>query len=350
MKGQVTDIWEWFSIDWFYPSMFKSFVWETPNFLYLIPFVPLLFVLRWIIYIKFRQKLEFAFLKRQAKSSPITLLRFIPDAFFCLFISMIFISLARPQKTNEQVEFYSEGIDIMLCLDISESMLIEDFKPNRLEAAKKVATKFIKGRFQDRIGLVVFAGDAFSMCPLTTDYELLYAYLDDVKHDLIQKPGTAIGSAIAVATNRMLESKSKTKVMIVISDGENTAGNIEPITATKLAIAYNIKIYTIGVGQDGRVPYGKDMFGNTQYVENMMNESTLRQIAGIASGRYNRASSNNALQQIFSQIDKYEKAEIKETRFKDTRDFYFIYLTWGLFFFLVWMLLKNTFMTSALED
>ncbi len=350
MKGQATDIWEWFSLDWFQPSILRGFVWENQDFLYVVPFVPLLLLLRWLIYIKFRQKLEFAFLKTQIKSSPVTLLRFIPDTFFCLFIAMLLIALARPQKTNEQVELYSEGIDIMLCLDISESMLLEDFKPNRLDAAKKVATKFIQGRFQDRIGLVIFAGDAFSLCPLTTDYELLYSYLKDLKQDMIQKPGTAIGSAIAVGTNRMLESKSKTKVMIVISDGENTAGNIDPITATKLAKAYNIKIYTIGVGQDGRVPYGKDMFGNTQYVENTMNESTLRQIASEASGKYNRASSANALQQIFARIDKYEKAEIKETRFKDTRDFYFIYLTWALVFFLSWLLCKNTFMTNSLED
>lgn len=350
MKGKVVDIWEWFSLEWFQPSMLRSFVWENPDLLYAVPFVPLLLLVRWLIYLKFRQKLEFAFQKRQAKSSPVTLLRFIPDGLFCLFIAMVLLSLARPQKTNEQVELYSEGIDIMLCLDISESMLLEDFKPNRLESAKKVATKFIQGRFRDRIGLVIFAGDAFSLCPLTTDYELLNSYLKDIKHDMIQKPGTAIGSAIAVATNRMLESKSKTKVMIVISDGENTAGNIDPITATKLAQAYNIKIYTIGVGQDGKVPYGKDMFGNTQYVDNTMNESTLRQIAETANGRYNRASSANALQQIFARIDKYEKAEIKETRFKDTRDFYFIYLAWGLVFFLSWLLFKNTFLTNALED
>lgn len=350
MKQHAVNIWEWCSFEWFYPSTLKSFVWANNDFLYIVPFVPLLLLFRWIIYIKFRQKLEYAFTSRQIKSNPITLLRFIPDTFFCLFIAMILLSLARPQKTNEQVDLYSEGIDIMLCIDISESMLIEDFKPNRLESAKKVATKFIQGRFQDRIGLIIFAGDAFSLCPLTADYELLYTYLREVNKEMIQKQGTAIGSAIAVGTNRMLESKSKTKVMILISDGENTAGNIEPITATKLAKAFNIKIYTIGVGQDGRVPYGKDMFGNVNYVQNTMNETTLRQIADIASGKYYRASSANALQHIFERIDKYEKAEIKETRFKDTRDFYFVYLTWGLVFFLLWMLCKNTFLTNALED
>lgn len=350
MKQQIDNSWEWLSLDWFYPTTLRSFVWENPDFLYVIPFIPLLLVFRWLIYLKFRQKLEFAFPNRQITSSAITLLRFIPDAFFCLLIAMLFLSLARPQKTNEQIELYSEGIDIMICLDISESMLLEDFKPNRLEAAKKVANNFIKGRFQDKIGLVIFAGDAFSLCPLTTDYELLYTYLADVKNGMIQKPGTAIGSAIAVATNRMIESTSKSKVLIVISDGENTAGNIDPVTATNLAKAYNIKIYTIGVGQDGRIPYGKDMFGNTNYIENTVNESTLRQIASLATGQYYRAASTNSLKQIFDRIDKYEKAEIKETRFKDTRDFYFVYLTWGAVFFLLWMLCKNTFLTNALED
>ena len=350
MKGQNINIWEWFSLDWFNLTTYKSFVWEHHDFLYLVPFIPFLLIIRWVIYLKFRQKLEFAFTSTQIKSNPITWLRFIPDTFFCLFIAMMLIARARPQRSNEQVEFYSEGIDIMICLDISESMLIEDFKPNRLESAKKVATKFIEGRFQDRIGLVIFAGDAFSLCPLTTDYELLYSYLNDIKFDLIQKQGTAIGSAIAVGTNRMLESRSKTKVMIVISDGENTAGNIDPITSTKLAQAYGIKIYTIGVGQDGKVPFGKDMFGNVQYVENTMNESTLRQIAETASGRYYRAASVNSLQEIFSRIDKYEKAEIKETRFKDTRDFYFVYLYWAITFLLLWLLCKNTFITNALED
>lgn len=350
MNQAAGSIWEWFSVNWFYTSTLRSFVWENKDFLYVVPFVPLLLVFRWLIYLKFRQKLEFAFPNKQIKSSPITWLRFIPDAFFCLLIAMLLISLARPQRTNEKVELYSEGIDIVICLDISESMLLEDFKPNRLEAAKKVAINFIKGRFQDKIGLVVFAGDAFSLCPLTTDYELLYSYLHEVKKDMIQKGGTAIGSAIAVGTNRMIESQSKSKVMIVISDGENTAGNIDPVTATELAKAYNIKIYTIGVGQDGRIPYGKDMFGNPNYIENTMNESTLRDIARIASGQYYRASSSVALKQIFDRIDKYEKAEIKETRFKDTRDFYFIYLSWGVLFFLLWLLTKNTFLTNALED
>src|SRR3982750_3378990 len=164
-----------------------------------------------------------------------------------LSVMLIFTALARPQKTNEKVEQWTEGIDIMIALDISQSMLMEDFTPNRLEAAKKVALNFINGRKQDRIGLVVFSGDAFSLTPLTTDYDLLKTYLNELNFDMIEKMGTAIGSAMAVVTNRMRESDSKSKVCILLSDGENTAGNIDPIKASQLAAAYGIKIYTIVV-------------------------------------------------------------------------------------------------------
>ena len=229
-------------------------------------------------------------------------------------------------------------------------MQIEDFKPNRLEAAKEVALNFVKGRFQDRIGVVIFSGDAYSLAPLTTDYNLLKNYITDINFDMVQNRGTAIGSALGVATNRMRESTAKSKVIILLSDGENTAGSIDPITAAELAHAYNCKIYTIGVGKEGAVPFGTDMFGRTRYVENTMDETTLRKIAEIGEGQYFRAQDNQALQDVFARIDRYEKVEVKETRFKDTKDFYQIYLMWALLVFLLFMLLKNTFITNALED
>jgi Ca-activated chloride channel family protein len=229
-------------------------------------------------------------------------------------------------------------------------MRIEDFKPNRLEASKKVAQRFVAGRFQDRIGLVVFAGEAFSLSPLTTDYKLLNAYIDEVDFNMIGKHGTAIGSALGVATNRMRESEARSKVIILISDGENTAGNIDPTTAAQLARAYNIKIYSIAVGKEGRVPVGTDGFGNPIYEENTLDETTLREMAKIGEGKFFRASNNSALNDIFSLINTYEKAEIKETKFKDTRDFYHIYLIWGILFFLLWLAAKNSFMANALED
>jgi Ca-activated chloride channel family protein len=267
-----------------------------------------------------------------------------------MVLAFICMALARPQRTNEKVEQWTEGIDIMIALDISQSMQIGDFLPNRLEAAKQVARNFIDGRVQDRIGLVVFSGDAFSLSPLTTDYDLLKSYLDEINFEMIENRGTAIGSALAVVTNRMSESETKSKVCILLSDGDNTAGNIDPITAAELAEAYGIKIYTIVVGKEGLVPFGKDFFGRPNMIENTIDESTMRKIAEIGSGEFFRAADNQALQQVFAKIDQYEKAEIKETRFKDTSDYYFIYLQWGIACFLLWLLLKSTFITNVLQD
>jgi Ca-activated chloride channel family protein len=257
---------------------------------------------------------------------------------------MILIALARPQKIHDQIEQWSEGIDILLLIDVSESMLLEDFTPNRLEASKNVAQEFVKGRHHDKIGLVIFSGDALSLSPLTSDYGLLNSFIKDVKQALIPSGGTAIGNAIGVGINRLRESNNKSKVMILLSDGDNTSGQLDPLLAAKLAYAYNIKIYTIGIGKDGLVPYGKTN------VESSLNEATLRKIAETSEGKYYRASDMNGLKEIFQLIDKYEKAEIKETKFQDTDDYYQIYLIWGILFFLCWLFLKNTFLSNALED
>jgi Ca-activated chloride channel family protein len=340
----------WYSLDWFAMSTFNSLTWENQFFLYLIPLVPILFLARWIIRYFVNQKLPVALIKSDLKTSPIQLLRFIPEITLMLVLALILISLARPQRTNEKVEQWTEGIDIMIALDISQSMQIEDFQPNRLEAAKQVARDFIHGRIQDRIGLVVFSGDAFSLAPLTTDYELLYSYLNDISFEMIDSRGTAIGSALAVVTNRMRESESKSKVCILLSDGDNTAGNIDPITSAELAAAHNIKLYTIVVGKEGLVPYGKDYFGRPQMVENTVDETTMRKIADIGTGQFFRATDNEALKNVFDRIDKYEKAEIKESRFKDTSDYYFIYLQWAIVLFLLWLALKSSFMSNVLQD
>lgn len=342
--------WNWLDISWFSWSKLQAFDWENPLFLYLIPAVPLVFALRWLMHMRFRQKLDVALPEGKLNKDYTAYLRYIPNLLFMLSLALMLVALARPQLTNEQVEQWTEGIDIMLVLDISESMQIEDFTPNRLEAAKKVANEFISGRFQDRIGMVIFSGEAISYAPLTTDYELLYSLISNIDFNMIGKGGTAIGSAIAVGINRMIESDSKSKVMILLSDGENTAGSIDPVTSANMAYAYNIKIYTIGVGKEGKVPFGTDMFGRPRYIEQSLDEKMLREIASIGQGQYFRATNNQALEQIFSLIDKYEKAEIKENRYKDTKDFYFVYLTYATLFLLGWIFTKSTFLTNALED
>ena len=340
----------WYSLSWFEPSILRSYTWEQPVFLWVILLIPLLFILRWSIRFYFNQKLPVAISSRDLKSSAANLVRLIPEILLMLVLALLLTALARPQKTNEKVEQYTEGIDIMIAMDISQSMQIEDFQPNRLEAAKKVALDFIQGRLQDRIGLIVFSGDAFSLAPLTTDYDLLRSYVRDINFEMIDNRGTAIGSALAVVTNRMRESETKSKVCILLSDGDNTAGNIDPITAAELASAYGIKIYTIVVGREGLVPYGKDFFGRPNMIENTVDETTMRKIADIGGGQFFRATDNQALASVFDTIDQFEKAEIKETRYKDTSDYYFIYLQWAAALFLIWLLLKSTFISNILQD
>jgi Ca-activated chloride channel family protein len=262
----------------------------------------------------------------------------------------VVIALARPQRNNERVEQYTEGIDILLVMDISESMDLQDFSPNRLEAAKKTAIEFINGRFGDRIGMVVFSGEAYSLSPLTNDYQLLTSLIEEINFSMIEAKGTAIGSAIAAGTNRMKDSESPSKVMILLSDGESNAGNVDPIFAAQLATAFGIKIYTIAVGKDGMVPYGTDFFGRPQMVESYLDESTLREISTIGGGQFFRASDGKALNRIFEQIDTLEKTEILENRYKETADFYRIYLFWGILFFGIWMTLKSSFFNNFLLD
>jgi Ca-activated chloride channel family protein len=341
---------DFFSFYWFSPETLKNFDWENLWALHLIWVLPLLFSLRKFIKFLKNPVLELSLPGSVSQSNPWTYLRLIPGIFFLLAMWMIVIALARPQRTNERVEQYTEGIDIMIVLDISESMDLQDFKPNRLEAAKETAIEFINGRFGDRIGMVIFSGEAYSLAPLTTDYALLTDLVNDISFNMMDAKGTAIGSALAAGTNRMKESESSSKVMILLSDGENNAGNVDPVFAAQLAAALDIKIYTIAVGKDGMVPYGVDFFGRPQMIESYLDETTLREIAGIGGGQFFRASDDNALEQIFGQIDTMEKAEIIESRYKETVDYYRSYLFWGILFLFCWLGLKSTFFNNFLLD
>jgi Ca-activated chloride channel family protein len=338
----------WFSLKWFNIFELFNYEWENQSILLLILIIPLILLIKYVI--NKNNFIEVSIPSNDLKKYKFSMLRLIPNTIFLLSLIYIIISLGRPQKSNEKVEKWSEGIDIMLVIDISESMQIEDFKPNRLESAKKVAKEFINGRFQDRIGLVIFSGESYSRCPLTTDYILLNEYVDEISFDLISSRGTAIGSAIAIATNRMRESTSKSKIMILLSDGDNTAGNIDPRTAAQIAKAYGIKIYSIAIGKNGKVPFGKDYFGRTRYVENSLDEKNLREIATITSGKFYRASNNSSLEKIFEVIDEFEKSEIKENRYKNTVDYYQYYLLWAIVLFLIYILIKSTFLNNIIKD
>ena len=338
----------WMSLKWFSLNQLLSYEWANHEIIYIISLLPIAYLIT--KYLNKKITYQVSIPKNKLINIRYSLMRFIPNLLFIISITLIILSLARPQKSNEKVDRWSEGIDIMLVIDISESMQIEDFSPNRLESAKNVAKKFIDGRFQDRIGLVVFSGESYSRCPLTSDYALLKKYIDEINFDLISTRGTAIGSAIAIATNRMRESKSKTKILILLSDGDNTAGNIDPKTASGIAKAYGIKIYSIAIGKNGKVPFGKDYFGRPRYVENSLDEKNLRDIAKTTEGKFYRASNNKSLENIFSEIDEFEKSEIKENRYKNTVDYYQYYLLWGIIFILLFILTKSTYLNNILKD
>ncbi|MDO6391933.1 VWA domain-containing protein [Pontibacter sp. BT731] len=350
MLGISNDMLDWLSLEWFSLSTMRSFDWVYPLVLYALPVVPLLFLLKGLFRLKSRSKLDMAMFEGTVRWQWSSLLRFVPEIIYMMFVMLVLLALARPQRINEQVEQTAEGIDIVLVMDVSGSMELQDIKPSRLEAAKEVAINFINGRVADRIGVVVFAGDAYSLAPLTTDYELLRESIRSIENGMISDDGTAIGSALAVAINRMRDSNAKSKVAILISDGENTAGSLDPHMAARLAYAHQIKVYTIGIGKDGLVPYDVDANGKTLLVETQLDEKSLRDISETGEGQFFRADSRDGLQEIFQNIDRYEKTEVREKRFRDTYDYYQVYLKWALLLLVVWMLLKNTFMTNVLED
>lgn len=336
-------MWEWFSSSWFNYQTISQFAWGHPFFLYLIPGVPLLFLLRTWLHGRSRQQLRVAFLAREVRTGWVEYLRYLPALLAAVGVTLVLVALARPQRVSQQVERTSEGIDIILALDISESMLETDLPPNRLNAAKRVATAFVRGRFQDRIGVVVFAGDAFSLCPLTTDYELINQAIQGLDVSLIRTAGTAIGSALGVSINRLRESKASSKVIVLLSDGDNTAGNLDPVTAAQLAWAYGIRLYTVAVGKRNRPV--RDSLTTTA-----IDEEILNQLATIGQGQFFRATDARALSTIFSRIDRLEKAEIKTTRYREVRDEYQVYLRWALVFLLLAFLTRSTFIGNVLED
>ncbi|GAB3195931.1 Ca-activated chloride channel family protein [Pontibacter aydingkolensis] len=350
MQRLPDDFWDWLSLEWFSYSTLRSFDWVYPFVLYALPVVLLLFLLKWLFSLNAKNKLDMALFSDKVKWQWTSLLRHIPTILFMLFIMLVLVALARPQRVNEQIEQTAAGIDIVLALDVSGSMELTDIKPNRLTAAKEVALDFIDGRVQDRIGIVVFAGDAYSLAPLTTDYDLLRESINDIGFKMIPNDGTAIGSALAVALNRMRDSEAKSKVVILVSDGENTAGSLDPELAAQIAFAYGVKLYTIGIGKDGMVAYDVDENSQTVTVETKLDETSLRRIAQIGEGTFFRADSKDALQAIFRNINRLEKTEVTERRFRDTRDYYQVYLKWALLLLMCWMLLKNTFITNVLED
>ena len=253
-----------------------------------------------------------------ARNAPRTVRYWLRHAPFVLRVAavvLMIVALARPQDVEEQSRTNAEGIDIMLAIDISSSMLARDFQPDRLTAAKEVAAEFIADRYGDRIGLALFAGESFTQSPLTTDKGTLQTLLMRLRSGIIED-GTAIGNGLATAINRLRESDAKSKVIILLTDGVNNRGEIAPLMAAEIAADMGIKVYTIGVGTRGKAPYpAVDMFGNMsfQMMDVEIDEQTLEQIAETTSGRYFRATDRQSLKEIYDEINAMEKSKVEVT-------------------------------------
>ena len=270
-------------------------------------------------------------------------LRHVPFVLRTAAYALLVVALARPQNIEQNVRTSTEGIDIMLSIDVSGSMLARDFKPDRITAAKEVAASFISDRVGDRLGLVVFAGEAFTQSPLTTDQSTLQTLLARIRSGLIED-GTAIGNGLATAINRLRESEAKSKVIILLTDGVNNRGEIAPMTAAEIARAQGIRVYTIGVGSRGTAPYpAVDMFGNMTFINQKVeiDEKTLTEIARLTGGRYFRATDKEKLQAIYDEINQLEKSRVEVTERITYHEFFLGWVLAALALLTAELLLSN---------
>ncbi len=282
-----------------------------------------------------------------ARPSPKRMFRQLLPFLRMVAVALLFVALARPRAGTQVEEVTSEGVDIMIVLDVSSSMQAEDFKPNnRLFVAKEEIKKFIEKRKNDRIGLVVFAGSAFTQCPLTLDYSILISFVDQVTYGVVAD-GTAIGSGIATAVTRLKDSKAKSKVMVLLTDGDNNAGQFDPLTAAETASVYDIKIHTIAVGRSGNVmmPVQDPIFGKRYVYQPMkVDEETLTKIAGITGGKFFRARSGNELENIYTEIDNLEKTKIEFSRHMKYTELFYYFVFGGLLLLVLESTLSHTWL------
>lgn len=332
-------------------DLFKSIEFAPPGFFWLLMIIPAM--VGWYIW---RQKRLYGHLNistikgfRLPVKSKLSKLRHLEIILRTLSLTALIIALARPQTSLSWRNTTTQGIDIVIASDISSSMLAEDFQPNRLEAGKNIAIEFIKNRPDDRIGLVIFSGESFTQCPLTIDHSVLVNLFADVKNGMIND-GTAIGMGLATAVNRLKSSEAKSKVVILLTDGANNTGAIPPLTAAEIAKQFNIRVYTIGLGTNGYAPYPQQTAMGIQYqrVKVDIDEPTLNKIATITGGKYFRATDNEALKNIYEQIDKLEKAKIDVTQYNKKTELFLPFALFAALFLVIEFGIKNTLLRGAL--
>ncbi len=307
--------------------MFSDLEFANKPLLFLLLVIPILIALYVWKYRKLYPTIQissFDFAKK-SKTSFKEMLIHVLFGLEMIAVALLIVALARPQSSEKNSTTNVEGIDIVMTMDVSGSMLAEDFKPNRLEAAKKVGAKFVDGRPNDRIGLVVFASESYTQCPMTTDHKVLNQLMSEIKTGIIED-GTAIGDGLSIAISRLKDSDAISKVIILLTDGVNNTGSIDPISAAEIAKMFGLRVYTIGVGTNGTAPYPvQDFFGNKRYqqVEVNIDEDMLKQIANMTGAQYFRATDNSSLDKIYKEIDKMEKSRIEVYEFEKKNEEFF---------------------------
>ena len=317
----------------------------NPQFFWLFIFIPLMVLMYYFRNKKIYSSILFPIPLKDVKSIK-TRLYLILFLFRLLVVILIIFALARPQTTQVSTDtLKKEGIDIMIAMDVSSSMLAEDFQPNRLEAAKELAIEFIKRRKNDRVGLVIYSGESFTQCPLTTDHDIVINMMNSVQTGLMED-GTAIGLGLANCVNRLKESQVESKIIILLTDGENNSGFIDPVTAASIARQSEIKTYTVGVGSYGTAPYPtKDMFGRSVYVDVPANidENMLRVVADTTGGMYFRADNKSELANVYKEIESLQKTEIEEIKYYNVTEKYFLFCLFAFLLFIIEMILNYSY-------
>lgn len=331
----------------------SSIEFASPHFLFGLIIIPILIV--WYVFKCNKQQAYVRFSDtgffNKLPNSWRVYLRHIVFVLEIAALSLFIVALARPQSSSKNQKVNIEGIDIVLAMDISSSMLAADLKPDRLEASKAVASDFVLGRPGDRMGLIVFSGETFTQVPLTTDHAMMLNMLKDMKCGMLED-GTAIGDGLASAVSRLKDSEAISKVVILLTDGENTAGSIDPMTAAEMAKLFGIRVYTIGAGTRGTAPYPvQTPFGGVKYqqVEVNINDALLQQIADETGGKYFRAESKEKLQQIYDEIDKMERSKIEVNEYKRLHEEFYPFVICGLILLVLSFILKHTIFKSITE-
>ncbi|GAB3935658.1 vWA domain-containing protein [Mucilaginibacter myungsuensis] len=330
--------------------MFKGMQFAQPGFFWLFLLIPVM--VAWYIWRQRRLYGDMGVSTVKGFALPaktfLPMFRHTDIVLRSLGLAALIVAMARPQSSMSWQNSTTEGIDIIIASDISGSMLAEDFKPNRLEAGKAIAIDFIKNRPDDRIGLVIFSGESFTQCPLTIDHDVLINLYSDIKNGMIDD-GTAIGMGLATAVNRLKESTSKSKVVILLTDGSNNMGSIPPLTAAEIAKQFGVRVYTVGIGTKGMAPYPFTTPNGIVYqnVPVDIDEGTLTKIAETTGGKYFRATNNAALKNIYDKIDKLEKAKIDVTEYRKKNELFLPFALIALALLALEFVLRNTLFKGA---